>query len=101
MDPESDNILLKPIAAHMSLQGGVILPSQSELKLTLSHENPCTVSIDGCIDMSLGQGQTVEIHRSPHSALFLRQYSTSAFWGSVTRRLGMRQEAVPRQIAEH
>ncbi len=100
MDPQSDNILLKPIAAHMSLQGGVILPPQSGLELSLRSDNPCTVSIDGCIDKRLVQGQTVKIQRSPHSALFLRKNSTSAFWGSVTRRLGMRQGAVQRQSAE-
>lgn len=100
MDPESDNILLKPIAAHMSLQGGVILRPQSKLELALNSENPCTVSIDGCIDLGLVQGQTVKIQRSPHDALFLRKYSTSAFWGSVTRRLGMRHGAVQRQPPE-
>jgi len=100
MDPESDSILLKPIAAHMSLHGGAVLPANCTLDLTLRYQNPATLSVDGFIDRMLSHGQVVRVRQSPHRALFLRRHSTDAFWGSVTRRLGMRQGALPRQARE-
>jgi len=89
MDPASDAILLKPIAAHMSMFGGVMVPPDSALELRLETGSPAEVSVDGFLHWSVAEGQTVRVKRSGHSAAFLRRDPSAAFWASLARRLGM------------
>lgn len=96
MDPSSDSFLLKPIAAHMSLQGGAVLPREAVLHVTLESEFDAVVSVDGFQETALAEGQTVEIRASSYVARFLRRNPPPAFYGSLTRRLGMRQGSMPR-----
>jgi len=89
MDPASEAILLKPIAAHMSMFGGVMVSPDSVLELTLESDNPATLSVDGFLHRPVTGGWTVRVKRSAHRATFLRRNATGAFWGSLARRLGM------------
>lgn len=97
MDPESDDILLKPVAAHMSLQGGFVLPVSTVIEVKFEGPEAGVLSVDGYVDMPLRPGQVVTVRTSPYRARFLRRHSTAEFYASVTRRLGMRQESLPRR----
>jgi NAD+ kinase len=97
MDPSSQDYLVKPIATHMSQFGGVVLRATSNLELTVHCDSPATVSADGFLDRPLTDGQTIQVGHSPHQARFLRRNTPTAFWASLSRRLGMRQGALPRQ----
>ena len=97
MDPASDAMLLKPIAAHMSMHGGVMISPDSLLELRLETSSPATVSVDGFLHWPVAEGQTVRVSRSAHRAAFLRREPTVAFWASLARRLGMLKGARPRR----
>ncbi len=97
MDPVSQDFLVKPVAAHMSQFGGVILQATSTLQMTVRCDSPATVSADGFMDRALQDGQTVRVGHSPHYARFLRKDSYASFWGSLSMRLGMVQGALPRK----
>ena len=97
MDPESDDYLVKPIATHMSQFGGVILKSTSALHLTIHSGYPATISADGFFDREMTDGQTVKISHATIKATFLRRRERSAFWADLSRRLGMRVSALPRE----
>lgn len=97
MDPESDSILLKPVAAHMSLQGGFVLPSSAVIDVKFGGPEAGVLSVDGYVDSPLRAGNVVTVRMSPHRARFLRRHPTTEFYASVTRRLGMRQESLPRR----
>ncbi len=96
MDPESEDYLVKPIATHMSQFGGVVLKSTSTLELTVHCSTPTTISADGFFDRSLEDGQTVMITHAAIKATFLRKHRREAFWGDLSRRLGMRVGPLPR-----
>ncbi len=96
MHPESDSFLLKPVAAHMSLQGGLILPPDATVEITLESDADAVLSADGFAGAPLHPGQTVRANVSRYRARFLRRGSAAAFYESLTRRLGMRQESMPR-----
>ena len=100
MDPASDAILLKPIAAHMSMHGGVMISPDSQLELRLETSSPVTVSVDGFLHWSVAERQTVRVKRSAHRAAFLRREPTVAFWASLARRLGMLKGPRPRRREE-
>ena len=95
MDPMSRDYLVKPIATHMSQFGGVVIKSTSTLELTVIARTPATLNADGFMDVDLTSGQTVRVSHSPHRARFLRSQPPSAFWGSLSMRLGIRKGALP------
>ena len=95
MDPMSRDYLVKPIATHMSQFGGVVIKSTSTLELTVIARAPATLNADGFMDVELSNGQTVRVSHSPHRARFLRSQPPSAFWGSLSMRLGIRKGAPP------
>jgi NAD+ kinase len=97
LDPTSDHIYVKPIASHMSQFGGVVLRPDSSLSLRLISEIPAVLSSDGFINSRLLDGQTVSIGPSPYRARFLRSQPPVHFWATLSRRLGMRQGALPRR----
>ena len=96
IDPSAQVFLLKPVAGHMSQFGGVVLSSDSVLKLTLSTTADATLTVDGYISRTMGDRSTVRISRSQRRARFLRRGSKSAFWEGLSHRLGMRIGAVRR-----
>ena len=88
LDPESDAIVLKTVAAHMGLSAAMVLKASTEVGLTLEGYQEAILSIDGIIDHPIDLGDRVELKQSPHKARFLRAHSPSYFFGTLTRRLG-------------
>ena len=97
IDPSSQVFLLKPVAGHMSQFGGVVLNSDSALKLTLSTTADAALTVDGYISRTMRDQSTVRISRSERHARFLRRGTESAFWEGLSHRLGMRIGAVRRR----
>ncbi len=97
MNPTSGAFLLKPIAAHMSLQGGLLLRPAAVVSITIENEAGGMLSIDGFVERYIGSGTTVQVETSEYSARFLRKHPPAAFYQSLTRRLGMRQGAMTRE----
>ena len=100
MDPSSEAFLLKPIAAHMSLQGGLLLRAGAVVDITVENDLGGMLSVDGFVDRPLAVGTTVRVETSEFSARFLRRHPPAAFYESLTRRLGMRQGAMTREGEE-
>ncbi|MBT97603.1 MAG: NAD(+) kinase [Dehalococcoidia bacterium] len=88
LDPESDAIVLKTVAAHMGLSAAMVLKASTEVGLTLEGYQTAILSIDGIIDHPIDLGDRVELKQSPHKARFLRAHAPSYFFGTLTRRLG-------------
>ena len=88
LDPESDALVLKTVAAHMGLTAALVLQSGAEVSLRLEGYQPAVLSVDGYEDHDLNLGDLVEMKQSPHKATFLRANPPSYFFGTLTRRLG-------------
>jgi NAD+ kinase len=88
LDPESDSMVLKTVAAHMGLSAALVLRSSSEVVLALEGHQPAILSVDGYVEYPLDLGDRVELKQSPHKARFLRAHPSSYFFGTLTRRLG-------------
>ena len=97
MNPTSGAFLLKPIAAHMSLQGGLLLRPAAVVSITVENEAGGMLSVDGFVDRVIAAGTTVQVETSEFRARFLRKHPPAAFYQSLTRRLGMRQGAMTRE----
>ena len=88
IDPNASVFLLKPIAAHMSQIGGVVLDSNSVLELTLDSTTNATLTIDGYISRKMHEGDAVLISRSERCARFLRGSPKSGVLGRVIASIG-------------
>jgi len=88
LDPESDSMVLKTVAAHMGLSAALVLKASTEVVLTLEGYQTAILSVDGYVDYPMDLGDRVELKQSPHKARFLRAHSSSYFFGTLTRRLG-------------
>ena len=88
LDPMSDDLVLKPVAAHMGLTAGLVLASSAKVVLSLEGYQEAILSVDGYVDYPLTPGDRVELEQSPFKARFLRANPPSYFYGTLTRRLG-------------
>ena len=88
LDPESDSMVLKPVAAHMGLSAALVLRASTQVTLALEGHQPAILSVDGYVDYPLDLGDRVELSQSPYKARFLRAHPPSYFFGTLTRRLG-------------
>ena len=88
LDPLSDGLVLKTVAAHMGLTAGLVLNSSAKVGLSLEGFQQAILSVDGYVDYPLSPGDRVELEQSPFKARFLRANSPSYFYATLTRRLG-------------
>ena len=88
LDPESDALVLKTVAAHMGLTAALVLRSGAEVSLQLEGFQGAVLSVDGYEDYDLQPGDRVDLAQSPYKATFLRANPPSYFFGTLTRRLG-------------
>ena len=89
LDPMSEALVLKPVAAHMGLTAGLVLAPSAQVCLSLEGHQEATLSIDGYEDIPLNPGDRVELKQSPYRARFLRANPPSQFYATLTRRLGV------------
>ena len=85
--PESKEIILQPIASHLSLSQALVLPSETiiELRVTTSHE--AKLSLDGQVEIPLSSGDGVRVKLSPYRARFLRLRPKSYFYTLLEQKL--------------
>jgi NAD+ kinase len=89
--PQSRDFLLAPVAPHLSFSYPLVLPETAEVVLKLNTYNAATLSIDGHINLPLGDGDTVTIKHSPHTARFYRIRPQDSFYHSLEDKLKGKQ----------
>ena len=89
MHPEARSILLQPIAAHLSLPTGLMVPEDSVIELRVGEKQEAVLSVDAFTDTKLGPDDRVVIECSPYVARFLRADPPASFYSRLTRRLAV------------
>jgi len=87
LHPESQNILLQPVATHLGLGYGLVLPATATIKLTAHIDYPAVLSIDGQNNPPLENGEQIEVKRSPFLTRFLRLKPRGSFYSALAQRL--------------
>ena len=90
LQPEAEVLLIQPLAAHISLQTGLVVPDDSTVELTVVDGGEAMISVDNLTNATLQSSDKVVIKKSPYIASFLRADSPSAFYSNLTQRLGVR-----------
>ena len=87
--PEARVMLVQPVAAHTGLRDGLVVPDDSVVELRSTNERQAMVSADGFMNADLQPGDRVLVTRSQQVARFLRASPPSAFYTTLTQRLGL------------
>jgi len=85
--PNAQEILLTPIAPHLSLAASLVLSSQSVVELEVRTAHEARISIDGQLEFPLRSGDMVRIRRSPYTTQLLRIQPRSFFHQTLLQRL--------------
>ncbi len=88
LDPLSEDLVLKPVAAHVGLNASLVLQPGARVGLYLEGAQDAVLSVDGYIERQLQPGDRVEVEQSPLKARFLRAHPKNHFYATLTRRLG-------------
>ena len=92
--PEAKQIIMQPLAAHLSFQTGLVVSEQSNIELKMNGNQLSIVSIDGSND-NLEHDQKVILSKSPYVARFLRKEGSGEFYSNLTQKLGVAGRQVP------
>jgi NAD+ kinase len=91
LPPELKNLLLIPVAPHLSLERAIVLSEGDRVNVKVHTRQEAVLSVDGQFNIELSDGDTVDIYTSPHVSRFLRLQEQTYFFKTLTRRLGWPQ----------
>jgi NAD+ kinase len=93
--PDLANMVVVPVAGHLSALRSLVLPEQSELTLTVVRSQPAVASADGQVDFELPVGRTVVIRVADERTIFARRGDPRDFYAHLTARLRRSPHGTP------
>lgn len=87
LPPELRNILVIPIAPHLSMDRAVVLSEGSEVRLRAYTDHRPMVTVDGQVVVEVDDGDELIVVTSPHAARFVRMRDRSYFYKSLMDKL--------------
>ena len=90
LNPQSKDIVLQPIAAHLTLSTALVLASTSTIELQVESDHQAILSIDGQIEVPLLNGDIIRIQQSQHTTRFLRHNPAKFYYETLMLRLANR-----------
>jgi NAD+ kinase len=86
LPPDLRNILLVPIAPHLSVDRAVVLAEGATVSIICKSEN-CVVSVDGQTPISLDETDRVEVRAAAYAARFVRFGDPGYFYRNLNAHL--------------
>ena len=88
LHPESRDLVIVPVAPHLSAQHALVLPESDRVHITLEPRQEAVLSLDGEADLTLHEGDSVLVGSSEHRARFLRLKPRTDFYVRMAAQLG-------------
>lgn len=87
LPPELRNILVIPIAPHLSMDRSVVLSEGSEVRMRVYSDHDAMLTVDGQVVVTVEDGDHVVVTGAPHLARFIRLREPSYFYQSLMDKL--------------
>jgi NAD+ kinase len=84
LPPELRNILLVPIAPHLSIDRGIVLAEGSSVAIVVHTSHQAVLSVDGQLPVDLVDGDCVNIRANTHRLQFVRFQDPGYFYRNLT-----------------
>jgi NAD+ kinase len=85
--PEARQLVITPVAAHLSRVRPLVIPEGLAVELRVETDHRAVASFDGQVDEELESGACVRIHRAPYLARFIRLRPPADFYRKLIRHL--------------
>ena len=95
LPPELRNILLVPIAPHLSVDRAVVLSEGTSVSITVRSENT-VLSIDGQSPISLMEDDHIDVHAADVTTQFVRFGDPGYFYRNLTAHMNENSLGMPR-----
>ena len=83
MPPELKNILLLPIAPHLSMDRAIVLSQGAVVKILVRTDHQAILTVDGQFEYELQDGDWVTVQASPHVGRFVRLQDRNYFYRTL------------------
>jgi NAD+ kinase len=93
--PDLRNLVVVPVAGHLSALRSLVLPDSANLTLTVVRSQPAIASADGQVDFELPVGQEVHIRIADERTIFARRGDPRDFYAHLTARLRRSPHGTP------
>lgn len=93
LPPELRNVLLVPVAPHLSVDRAVVLSEGSWVRVEIHMDHQAALSIDGQAPIPLQDGDQVEVRASQHSIYFVRFQEADYFYRNLTMHMNSNPSA--------
>jgi len=93
LPPDLKNILLIPVAPHLSMDRAIVLARGSTVTVVARTEHQAVISGDGAIEEPLDDGDRIVVEASPHHARFVRVQDPGYFYRTLMARMGQNPAA--------
>jgi len=87
LPPELKNILILPIAPHLSMDRAVALAQGAQVEVQIKTDHQAILTVDGQYEFDLKHGDQVLIKASPHLSRLARVQPRSYFYRTLLSRL--------------
>lgn len=94
LHPQAREMVLQPVAPHLSLNNALVLPAGAIVDLEVKAERGALLGIDGQIDRDLTNGCAVTVRRSDDLTIFLKDKPTSYWYRTLMKKLQGRNETL-------
>ncbi|MEO0563171.1 MAG: NAD(+)/NADH kinase [Chloroflexota bacterium] len=103
LPPELHNILIVPVAAHLSMDRAIVISEGSSVQVVISPErdNDTRIVLDGTELSALQPNDTVDIGATSNQGLFVRMRDRNYFYRSLLDRLEPRMPSRATPDPEH
>ncbi|TAK81038.1 MAG: NAD(+)/NADH kinase [Dehalococcoidia bacterium] len=88
LPPTSSEIVMVPVAPHLTRANPLILPAGARLRLSVQRGEEAVITADGLLQWPVESGTVVEVTASARSVQFVRLGAENQFYASLARRLG-------------
>jgi NAD+ kinase len=84
LPPELRNILLVPVAPHLSIDRAIVLAEGSSVSIRVQTEHEAVLSVDGQPPVPILEGDRVDVRAGDHTTLFVRFHDPGYFYRNLT-----------------
>jgi NAD+ kinase len=92
LPPQLRNVLLVPVAPHLSMARPIVLSEGVTVCITVTGGRPAVLTVDGEVRAELESGDEVMVEVSPHVARFARVQERTYFYKTLMARLVPRNQ---------
>lgn len=87
LPPELRNILVLPVASHLSMDRAVVLAEGTEIRMRAYSDHEAMLTVDGQFVVAVSSGDEVVVSGSPHLARFIRLRDRHYFYQALMEKL--------------